>query len=159
MAILVGSEKARFEVHQDRLCEESTFFKAAFTSNYKESSEKSIQLPEDDVDTVEMFVQWLYNHHQCSLFRGPWDEDGEYLTPSIRLLVFADKYDIRRLKIHVFEELIAHYDDQEAQCFSQTAMEYVYKNSCHGSGIRTLVAEWYTTCLDKEEFEDPKRQQ
>lgn len=95
MVLYVGSENMRFDIHQHQLFEVSTFFKAAFTSQYEESSEKSMDLLEDDVDTFELIVQWLYTK-ECHIWNNDGeelDDDGDYFMQAVRLLVFADKYD------------------------------------------------------------------
>lgn len=144
MTIFVGSQKTRFDVHQDQLCEVSIFFKAAFTSHYKESLKKSIDLLEDDADTVDLFVQWLYKqqlNHLCH----PADDGGEYLMQPIRLWIFADKYDIQSLKLYTLEKLLAHIPEEGSAAPSMDVVEYAYRNTCRGSGIRILLAEWLVT--------------
>lgn len=142
--MFVGSEKTRFDVHQDQLCEVSKFFKAAFTSQYKESSEKTIDLPEDDGDTVDLFVQWLYEH-ECNVWTLPLDRNGEYLMQPIRLLIFAERYDIQSFKGYIFEKLLAHARDAESMSPSENAVVYAYSNTCRGSDIRKMLADWYAT--------------
>ena len=60
MTLYVGSDKTPFIVHEDRLCKESSFFRAAFISEFKEGSEQTMDLPDDNVDTVFSLVHWLY---------------------------------------------------------------------------------------------------
>lgn len=155
VTIFVGSEKTRFEVHQDQLCEASKFFKAAFTSQYKESSEKTIDLPEDDIDTFDLFVQWLYEH-QCDLWTARLDDtNSNYLMQPIRLLVFADKYDIPHLKKYILEKLLEHTRDRESVSPSVDAVVYAYSNTCRGSGVRRLLADWYATRNGSTWFQAP----
>lgn len=142
VTMFVGKERTRFDVHQDQLCEVSTFFKAAFTSQYKESSKKTIELLEDDVDTVDLFVQWLYKQ-QCDLWSAPVDDESDLLMQPIRLLVFADKYDVSSLKLYTFKELLAHSLEEGSEAPSEDVVKYAYNNTCRGSGIRTLLADWY----------------
>ena len=60
VTVLVGSQETQFEIHRGLLCASSDFFKAAITGNFKESDQKEIKLPEQDVKIFRFFVHWLY---------------------------------------------------------------------------------------------------
>lgn len=152
VAIFVGVENTRFDVHQDQLCKVSTFFKAAFTSDYKESSNKTMHLIEDDVDTVDLVIQWVYKQ-ECNIGVVPIDDAGEMWMQPIRLLVFAEKYDIPSFKLDTIEILVAHIQEHGSITPSKTVAEYVYDNTCRGSGIRKLLADWYTTRNPRKWFQ------
>lgn len=151
VTLFVGSQKTRFDVHQDQLCEASAFFKAAFTSQYKESSTKTIDLLEDDVDTVDLFVQWLYKQ-KCNLWSVPVDKGGEYLMQPTRMLVFADKYQIPTLKLYTLEAMVAHVQGG-SEPPSDGVVEYAYNNTCRDSGIRVLMADWCATGVRRAWFQ------
>jgi hypothetical protein len=42
------------------LCNTSPFFRSALKGSFAEASKRSIELPEDDADSFDLFVRWLY---------------------------------------------------------------------------------------------------
>ena len=64
VTLVVGWMGVLFTVHRDLICEASSFFEAAFmgSTSFKESSEQSISLPEDDTEMVGIFARWLYGY-------------------------------------------------------------------------------------------------
>jgi len=78
----VGSEKRRFDVHRELVCSKSNFFAKAFLGDFREAATKIIELPEQDVETFQYFVHWLYTNKLSGYFRPK----GE---PSIRELSAA----------------------------------------------------------------------
>ena len=100
----VGPDKRTFHVHQALLFTYSPIFKPAFSGECRESSERGMALPEDDLETVELFMQWLY-FKSLSLTKGvspeTWDERYWQL---VRLNTFADKFDVEVLKNSIIDE-------------------------------------------------------
>lgn len=157
VTLAVGGDTTQFDVHQHQLCEASTFFKAAFNSPFKESSERSINLPDDDEDTVDLFVQWLYTEH-CDILLPPFDLVGDYTMQSIRLLCFAEKYDIPRLRTYVLAKLLAHAHGKFGFSPAHTVIDYAYQNTCPGSSIRRLIVDWITFHATQTWYEDEHTQ-
>jgi len=58
--LYVGPEKKKFVVHKHLLTAQSKYFNGAFNRNFKEASEGSIFLEEDDPEVVDLLVVWLY---------------------------------------------------------------------------------------------------
>ena len=69
VTLSVGPDKRTFQVHQELLFKRSPVFQAAFSGECRESSERCMALPEDDPETVERFMQWLY-FKSLSLTKG-----------------------------------------------------------------------------------------
>ena len=42
------------------LCSSSDFFKACLSRNWKESETLHVDLPEEDAETFDLYIQWLY---------------------------------------------------------------------------------------------------
>lgn len=60
ITLYVGNDREVFHVHQNLLCNASPVFKAALTGNFRESSDHSMDLPEEDVASVNRLLSWLY---------------------------------------------------------------------------------------------------
>lgn len=118
-----------------------------------------MQLPEDNVDTVDMFVEWLYEQ-RCDMFSDkPWDSSDPRMMQAFQLLVFGEKYDIPSLESYVLGKILCLTEGDIMLCFKQDVMEYVYKNTCPGSGIRRLVADWSATYDDRQWYQREDAQQ
>ena len=147
VTLLVGDQKVKTVVAKGLLCEVSSFFKAAFTSKFKETCDESIHLPEDTIETVEAFVGWLYTG-QYSIDTSE-QKEGQFYTQPINLLVFADKYDVPTLQRLLYKEMIEALGRATVSVHIKRA-SYVYNHTCNGSGMRMLLAEEYAPICDKD---------
>lgn len=142
MTIYVGDAKNEFHIHQNLLCGASTFFDAAFTSKFKEGSEKKMTLPEDDPEVFEAFVQWLYHQHYEILASDLSHEPGRYLTQTMQLFILADKYGVTHLKNAIIDALVRNAQSK-GKPPSRSAIHQIYEFTPPSSGIRVLLADWY----------------
>ena len=144
--LVVGEEKIEISVHENVLFEASPVFKAAFPSRYKEGSERSISLPDDDADLMDALIQNLYAP-QSGL-----REIGSTML-LLRLYVLADKYDIVQVKNRICDWLISNLKNLPP---SASEVEYAYGNTTSERPIRKVLTDWFTwrtdaTWFDKEE--------
>jgi len=51
-------------VHANLICSVSHFFEKTFNGGCAEGTENKMNLPEDESETVSMFVAWLYNKRE-----------------------------------------------------------------------------------------------
>ena len=141
VTLLVGETKTAFQVHEADLFEASTFFKAAFTSDFRESGERTMTLPEDDEATFDLFVEWLY--HQRYNFPPPPEANAKgknrFMQP-FQLYVLADKYDIRRLKSLIVSQIFTAFK-LNSEFPSREATVYAYEHTSPNSTIRKLIAD------------------
>lgn len=61
LTVLVGHDEQRFTVHQDVICTQSGFFKAACAHGWKEAEEKIVRLPEVEAAFFEAYLERLYD--------------------------------------------------------------------------------------------------
>ena len=172
VTILVGSAKTPFNVHMDLLCKASPFFKSAFmgSGNFKETSTKSMKLPEDDPATIDRLVQWIYfgSYPVASdaKTKSP-NQMKELLDASLMqfatLYVTADKYGITELKNHVLDRLYKlAIQDQNVVTRNEHLIAYIYENTIAGSKLRKLLVDWHVwlvpqffkTCWTEKEVLD-----
>ena len=131
--LVVGEEKIELSVHENVLFEASPVFKTAFTSKYKEGSERSIYLPDDNADLMDALIQDLYAPQSalreiCSTM--------EYL----RLYVLADKYDIVQVKNRICDWLVSNLRGLPP---SASEIEYAYENATSERPIRRVLVDWF----------------
>lgn len=145
-------------MHLDQICEVSTFFKAAFNSQFREGSEKTMDLPKDDVNTVDQFIQWLYTRRYKVEKSEALTEKkaGDFLKP-IHLLIFADKYDVPSLKCDVLNGMLDWIQNEKNVANlppSPTAVKHLYHNTCRNSGLRRLMTDWYAASVTVDWLEE-----
>lgn len=150
VTLIAGESKTAFQSHEERLFEASSFFKAAFTSNFKESSERTMTLSEDDVGAFEDFAHWLYTRGFEIL---PEPADAMFIAP-LKLFVLADKYHVIDLK-NIITEKIFNVEKRLEKAPSLTELAYTYAHTVQSSGIRKLFSDWHVWNIDLVWFERP----
>lgn len=81
--ILVGPDEKRFDVHKELLCSVSDFFSAALNGGFKEAATGVVKLPEQDTETFQYFVHWLYSGKLTGYFRAGTSPSLEDLNIAI----------------------------------------------------------------------------
>lgn len=60
MKVVVGAEKQCFYIHPSALAARSKFFEAALKKEWRPNNEQPVELPEDDPDSFNIYLRWLY---------------------------------------------------------------------------------------------------
>ncbi|KAK5743008.1 hypothetical protein LTR17_003021 [Elasticomyces elasticus] len=60
VTIAVGTPTLVFSVHESLICRRSTFFGRAFRGGFAESGTKTLKLPDEAVNVIALFLDWLY---------------------------------------------------------------------------------------------------
>ncbi|KAL9073490.1 MAG: hypothetical protein Q9161_002911 [Pseudevernia consocians] len=154
VTLLVGKSKKAFYVHQEQLCEVSPFFKAAFTSEFREGSEKKMDLVEENEDIFDCFIQWLYSQHYE--IRGDGTGSDRFREP-LRLFVLAEKFDISKLKNLLMAKIFAAAK-QGSIGPSLSAIGYTYEHTPPSSIIRRLLADWFACKVSIPTYNDDTTQ-
>lgn len=150
--LIVGASKNVFNVHEDILFNSSPVFKAAFDSDFKEGTERTMELPDEDVDLFDHFVSWLYSwdfDHKMFDVSAPDTKQRfqEHFMKAAHLFVFADKYDIGSLRISICDDLfdLSSYTTQKDADLvpSSGLVDYVYANTQRKAIIRVIIADWF----------------
>ena len=145
VTLYVGKDREVFCIHRNLLCNASPVFRAALIGNFRESSEHSMDLPEEDVGSVNRLVQWLYAK------RYELDDafSEEHLHARFwqlgRLNALADKYDIITLRNDIAKMFFILFKSQRVPRLqpSTDLVEYVYTNSSKRCALRDLLAAVY----------------
>ena len=111
--------------------------------NWKEAQERSIALPEDDVNTFHTYVQWLYTGKiPCQTDRRPLG----YLALA-RLYGFGEKVIDKTLKDTVLDAIVActfQANEQGHRTFPmKDTVKTIYKSTSVGSPARRLMVDMY----------------
>ncbi len=105
VTVQVGSNDATFHVHRSLLTDESTFFASTLDGNFKEAVENEVKLPEEEPETFEHFVQWLYHGLPDKRATVPnYPTHAARVKKIVDLYVLADKIGCRALRDDVVSE-------------------------------------------------------
>ncbi len=137
-----------FGIHKDLVCAKSPFFRAAFNGQWKESKEGAVELPEDDPDAFELWVNWIYKHTlPCSD-----DQPGvpRYPKLMIQLVTMTKAYTLGD-KIgdtdfaDAVMDAITHTVTEDEGMLDRIieTMEFVYKITPESSPLREFLVELY----------------
>ena len=112
---------------------------------FEETSKRVMTLPEDDAETVDRMIQWLYS--------GKYKIDEEalkdfqrsqvILMQLARLYVCADKYGIIKLKDDIIDQVHIAQKPEGTYLPGSDIISYVYQNTTKGSRLRRLIVEWF----------------
>lgn len=157
----VGPDKVVFHVHENFLFDASPVFRAAFSGNFKEASERSMPLPEDDKESVELMILWLYTKRLGLTIPVSAETSNECYMQLAKLNTLAEKYDICLLKNDIVNELFdLKKSSKNIKPPQILVVKHVYDNTPARSSFRKLMVAWYTyhiNCAWYEE-EDARRE-
>jgi hypothetical protein len=150
--IYIGAERAKWHLHEDLLCNTSPFFRCALKGSFAEASKRSIELPEDDVDSFDLFVRWLYGGDKFPL-SSPDGEDVLY--DYLKLYVLASKLLTTRLQNKVINAVFFYVRQDRAPLPALQHVQYIYENTEAGSKMRALLSECIAAHLFSGRLEQP----
>ena len=150
ITLIVGESKSIFKIHEADLFETSSFFDAVFNSDSVEVGclERTMLLPDDDVEAFEGFVEWLYGRY---FELPPRAANPRFMAP-LKMFVLAEKYGVLDLKEIVTEKIFAAGKNLEEPP-SVSEIAYIYEHTAHGSGMRKLFADWFSWNVDLAWYE------
>ncbi|KAH7413402.1 hypothetical protein BKA64DRAFT_719304 [Cadophora sp. MPI-SDFR-AT-0126] len=118
VTIHVGPAKEPWIIHEDLICNKSTFFRNAFQGGFAEGASKSLMLEEDDPAVFKLFVEWLYGARPRDCRKDHGQDAWKYFMVLYGLDIFADKIGSTKLREYVLETY-------------WNCMEYVWVNFLH----------------------------
>ena len=161
VTLVVGEAAILFNVHRDLLCNASPFFRSAFVGvgSFKETSEQSMTLADDDVDAFERLVHWIYvRKYPLSDVKTSGGCQMGYMQLAM-LYVIAEKYGVTELKNDIIDKVFEIRLKANPPPY-KPVIKYLYSNTTAGLAFRALLAAWYVTDIDLNwymEKDDPRR--
>lgn len=141
-------------MHKERLCYYSSYFNAALTGEFKESAAGVVELPDQDVEIVEVVESWLYTRKLRQDHTKALDERD--LSHLIGAYVFGERFDMPLLRNAVVNAIVAHKSVVTGLA-KPTDIQYLYDHSPLGSHLRRLLVavfafnvatDWFESHLD-----------
>ncbi|GFF94256.1 hypothetical protein IFM47457_09823 [Aspergillus lentulus] len=144
---IARAEKEVFSVHEALVRASSSFFDKAMASDWKESQQRTIHLPDDESEIFALYVHWLY-YGTLPVF---CDEPGlpgnsEYLN-LVKTYVLGDK--ILDCKFQdaaidaIVEKCLSKVQDGASWSPVGEVIRYAFDNTSESAPIRELLVDMY----------------
>jgi hypothetical protein len=144
---MAGSEEQIFSVHEGIIRASSSFFDKAVAGEWKESVQRTINLPDDEPKILKLYIHWLY-YGTLPVF---CDEPGllgnsEYLD-LVKAYVLADKLLDTRFQDTAIDAIIekscSNAKDGARWYPVGEVIEYAYRNTTESAPVRELLVDMY----------------
>lgn len=152
VTLLIGPTKLQTTISKELLCGVSQYFQKAFNSRFRESVTSTIELPDDEVMTIESFIEWVYTRKPIDVLRS------DYLN----LYMIADKYDVPQLRKDVLNasfHFLGSKNTTSGALEMMKVVDNVFGHTPPASGLRRMIVEYCVWRKDKDWFEAEKTQQ
>ncbi|KAH9845206.1 hypothetical protein Tdes44962_MAKER06780 [Teratosphaeria destructans] len=147
----VGEEEGEILVHESLIRTCSSFFEAALSKPWKESTERTILLPDDEPNIVKLYVQYLYRKQLCikvvdehSLKLQNHENHPEFFTLAT-LYVFGEKIGDIGFKNAVLDAFIQRMNDDTPDGGKRypvnKVVDIIYRGTMAGSKARQLMLD------------------
>lgn len=148
----MGPDAIVYYVHKDVLFKASPVLKAAFSGNFKEATDMQMPLPEDDVDSVDRMIQFLYSRRLDVTTPENPDALNECYWQLAKLNVIADKYDILDLKNGIIDQLfkLCRSDINGPRA---PVVTFVYDHTTQNSLFRKVIVAGYVETVSHKWYE------
>ena len=141
VTLYIGPKKADVIIHKDVICSASKFFDIAFNSTFKEGSEQTMELPEEQRSLFDVFVAWLYSG---SYLIPQKDASESYISlrEPLQLYFLADRYQVTKLKRIIVDQLFAIAVARQLGSRKKLYhIRRIYDQTSLRSGLRILVID------------------
>ena len=146
----VGKDNTIFHVHEDTLFQASSVFKTAFNSNFREASQRTMTLPDDDAKLFGVFDECLYTQTFCLDLVCPMETHRDMqagYTQAARLFVLADKYDAEMIKISIYRDFFRNarssIRNDSAPLPNKDVVSFIYTHTDRRAPFRRILTDWF----------------
>lgn len=142
--MLVGSLEQPFTLHKDILCNQSSFFQAAFNGRFAESRKRSLKLPDLNVEDFKRYIHWAYSGEVVvvdSEDGGEEDDKGAKERMLLaRLYVVGDQLGETLLRNTVIDKMF-DLNEKTGSGMGADPITIAYAQTPEGSKLRLLVRD------------------
>lgn len=142
----MGKQHDGFNVHE-KLIRTSPFFDKAISGRWRESTQKTVQLPEDEPEIFGIYVHWLY-FGKLSVFRDDLkSKEQKQYRALVKAYSLGDKFMNTKFQNTVIdaivEESVSPASDGKHYYPNGLDIEYAYNNTNTLSPLRRLLVDMY----------------
>ncbi|CAN9202243.1 unnamed protein product [Alternaria alternata] len=151
-----------YYAHKAVLCLESGYFLNAFTGGFREASESTIELHEDNPEYFGFFLKFIYTgiYDKDEIARLAGSDHSKRVLIPIGIYAVADKYDVAQIYEPAAEDvkvvLMNAVKDREGILTTPIKAHYgteVKADGFMGRVITAVIFEQYNDLLNTEKFE------
>ncbi|KAK3679935.1 hypothetical protein LTR78_000312 [Recurvomyces mirabilis] len=147
--VLIGDHERAFAIHDSVVTKKSEFFRAACNGKFKAAKEKTIRLPEAEIESFRSYIQWCYNDtisigpatsgsdESLNITRGA--EEQRALSRLYRLASLFLDTTLQNKVIDTLRASIRYHK----QGPGVDLVAYAYNNLQPGCTMQRLVLAWY----------------
>ena len=141
ITIIVGKDDAQatFTIHKKLFQGKAPIFDKMFGGSFLEGITGSATLPDDDHESFEVFVEWLYRNTLTSL-TGKKSEKAALHMKIVKTIMFADKYCLDELSDRAMSIWFRGRGKLPADTELETITAYVVDNSAPTCRARSYLA-------------------
>ncbi|KAB2110314.1 hypothetical protein AG0111_0g1018 [Alternaria gaisen] len=151
-----------YHAHKVVLCLASSYFLNAFTGNFKEASESTIELHEDKPEYFEFLLKFIYTgiYDKDEIVRLAGSDDCKRVLIPIGIYAVTDKYDVAQIYEPAAEDVKAvlmnaakDRKDILTTCIKTHYGTEVKADGSMGRLITAVIFEQYNNLRNTEDFE------
>ncbi|KXS94600.1 hypothetical protein AC578_7057 [Pseudocercospora eumusae] len=144
VAVGDGDSKQQFLLHKNIISRHSKFFRKALSGNFFEAKKKSINVPEGDVATFKLWIQWAYSGNIVLLSASEQEHQNDDCALARKrcgkLYVLADALEDTLCRNTVTDllkkKLLLHHGPSAELC------KIAYEHTPENSKLRKLCLDW-----------------
>lgn len=137
--ILVGPQLAPFQIQTSLLTSKSSYFRAALTGLFAESSNNSITLDDVPVDHFQLLVTWLYDQVLPTPYK---DRKPAYYT-LLHVYALADRLGLEGARNAIIDT-ISDLADETNSVLTPSDTRILYEDIRDSAPLRTLVLDLFS---------------
>lgn len=150
VVVKVGPSATKFKLHTSVLCEKSTFFNGILKWPCKETVDNVVNMPEDDEQLFNAFVNWLYGFHNTDHDDMSRISTSKVMGELVDLFRFGDQIGSKSLQHYVIKTLFNMLD---FDFMPRDVIEKIYNmETPFAKPLRTMAVDFYLWEVDRQDF-------
>lgn len=137
--ILIGAKSTPFHVHTTLLTSQSSYFRAALTGPFLETSSNTIQLDDVDVAHFQLLVSWLYT----SIIPAPFKDGKPAYYTLLHVYALADRLGLEGARNAVVD-CVSELADRTNSVLTPSDTRILYEQIRDSSLLRYLVLDLFS---------------
>ncbi|KAF1843788.1 uncharacterized protein K460DRAFT_288828 [Cucurbitaria berberidis CBS 394.84] len=137
--ILIGSKHTPFHVHTTLLTSQSSYFRAALTGPFLESTSNTIELDDVDVAHFQLLVSWLYT----STIPAPFKDGKPAYYSLLHVYALADRLGLEGARNAVVD-CVSELADRTNSVLTPSDTRILYEQIRDSAPLRSLVLDLFS---------------
>jgi len=140
--LYIGKSRAHIHAHKTILCRRVKYFDTMFNGGFKEDEDNSVHFPEDDIESFDLLMEWIYTDRLRPLSIVGNDEAEKTVSwDPIGLYILAHRFCLTKLSNRVMDSYrLLHVESNTRP--SRHAISRVYSNAPVGSPMRLYCVQF-----------------